>query len=431
MVGSASALRAYVGAELVWPDLEIIKELLFSDGETGGIWIPTLSPAMIANNTLGSGVETLLDLQYSNNATQATPANRPAWMRVPEGGRRNLATPSFGVGNYNDGSIFGVSGVPATAGATDPQGGSEAVTLNWSGVQRRFGTASVASGIQIPDKNGFATISLWMRAVSGTVNNVSLTLRSTTTANVVTTTPNLTTDWQHVTLTRATVAGQGRTGWYLDSSGTSSVEVWGYQLEANSTTTPYQRVTTVFDVTESGKRSIYGLWADGIDDGMQTPSIDFSGTDKVTVFWAGQKLSDAGPGLIASLGLLTSREWRLFGPHAATPTFQMSSRGNGASRAATSPSSFPSGQHHIVVGQAQISAPMVNLRIDGQGIASDSASQGSLNYSNTAIRLFAFGSSYYFTGQTFALIVAGDNYPLSTIQEVEKILAKYTPGVTL
>jgi hypothetical protein len=61
------------------------------------------------------------------------------------------------------------------------------------------------------------------------------------------------------------------------------------QLELGAVRTGYQNVVSVFDITESGKRSIYGLWADGIDDGMVTPSIDFSGTDKVTIFAAVRK----------------------------------------------------------------------------------------------------------------------------------------------
>jgi hypothetical protein len=68
-----------------------IRQLLFGAGQPGGSWIPTLSSAMIAANSFGSGVTDILDLSGNNNPfSQATPASRGAWFREPKTGRRNL-----------------------------------------------------------------------------------------------------------------------------------------------------------------------------------------------------------------------------------------------------------------------------------------------------------------------------------------------------
>src|SRR3989304_1071500 len=45
----------------------------------------------------------------------------------------------------------------------------------------------------------------------------------------------------------------------------------------------------------------YYLETDGVDDGMQTNSIDFTGTDKVSLFAGVRKLSDAAIGTVVEL----------------------------------------------------------------------------------------------------------------------------------
>jgi len=53
---------------------------------------------------------------------------------------------------------------------------------------------------------------------------------------------------------------------------------------------------------QQDSNGMYYLSFDGTDDGMATPSINFTGTDKMTV-WAGvRKLSDAAAGVVVELG---------------------------------------------------------------------------------------------------------------------------------
>lgn len=58
--------------------------------------------------------------------------------------------------------------------------------------------------------------------------------------------------------------------------GTSGLYIWGAQLEPGSTATNYQAVTTTYDCAEAGVPDCYFLQADGSDDGMVTPAIDFN-----------------------------------------------------------------------------------------------------------------------------------------------------------
>lgn len=69
-----------------------LKGLLFPSGTVGPMFIPG-HPDMIAANTLGSTVATLIDFSgNAKNATQSTDGNRGRYGRVPKSGRRNILT---------------------------------------------------------------------------------------------------------------------------------------------------------------------------------------------------------------------------------------------------------------------------------------------------------------------------------------------------
>jgi len=84
--------------------------------------------------------------------------------------------------------------------------------------------------------------------------------------------------------------------------GTSGILIWGAQLELGSTATAYQRVTTAYDITESGVATVHYLQYDGFNSSMSTAAINFTGTDKMSVFAGVRKNSNAGEGSIAELG---------------------------------------------------------------------------------------------------------------------------------
>jgi hypothetical protein len=80
----------------------------------------------------------------------------------------------------------------------------------------------------------------------------------------------------------------------VTADGTSGIYLWGADLRvANESANipPYQRVNTATDYDTAGFPMYLSF--DGVDDWLVTPSIDFTGTDKMTVLAGVRKLSDA------------------------------------------------------------------------------------------------------------------------------------------
>jgi hypothetical protein len=343
-----------------------IRQLLFGQGQPGGSWIPSLSAAMIAANSFGSGVTDILDLSGRNNPfSQATPSSRGAWFREPKTGRRNLLN--------------------ATA------------TLSTQSV-------TVAAVQKTLSFRGTGTVTLSGASTAGPLVGTG--------ANDI------------VSLTFTPTAGSLT----LTVSGT----VNDAQLNAGATRGAYQNVVSAFDITESGQRDCYGVATDAVDDWYQTASIDFTGTNKMTVFAAVQVLGLSSFGIISEL----SSNWSVsngsfsLGSSSSGLGYAWSSRGNANASALGGAIGMP--RTNILSASADISAPNASCRISGSATIVSTASQGTGNYGNHPLFMFSRGgSSNFFNGRLYALIVAGGSYPLSTIQRVERILSRITPTVNL
>lgn len=187
---------------------------------------------------------------------------------------------------------------------------------------------------------------------------------------------------------------------------------------------PYQWVNTAADYdTDPNKFPTY-IRFDGVDDAYQTNSIDFTGTDKMTV-WAGvTKLSDAAVGILAELSTIADSNFGAFYMTAPSGTgangdFRFQSGGtiyNSAvlSGAVLAPVSVS------VTGIGDISGTKKIIRINGISLGSGILPQGSGNYGNYPLFIGGRGgTSVFFNGRLYSLIVAGANYPLPQIESVE------------
>lgn len=173
---------------------------------------------------------------------------------------------------------------------------------------------------------------------------------------------------------------------------------------------------------------------DGIDDHLATPSIDFSNTDKMTV-WAGvRKLSDAAAGVLLELSAAygaNAGSFGLFAPGiAAAPTYDFVSRGTGTSTAAIA-SAVPSPITSILAAQGSIAGDLRSLRINGALAATNSADQGTGNYGNYPLYIGRRGGTTLpFNGYLYGLIIRGALSTDAQIRSAERYLAQRT-GVQL
>jgi hypothetical protein len=413
-----------------------INQLLFGQGQQGTFIAPSLTASLISGSTFGTGVETLPDLSPRNNPfSQANSGNRAAWFREPKTGRRNLFEQTE--------SLIASSGwsVPGTPTVKDYSGegiGAEFTTVATGGADqvgpRRTITLSGATAGRV------YTYQIRIRSISGTN---TITVRSVESggasaqSGVTSDSIQLTSQFQTIQVQR-TISANDRTT--LDvfvrstEAGTYVLDILHPQLELGSTATNYQRVTTAFDVTESGQRDCFGVRADGIDDFYTTASTDFTGTDKVTVFAAVRKLSDAVRAAIIDLSAdpqATDGTFQVEGPGGTlTDTYRFGSRGTAFISSA--PVGFAAPITSILTQQSDISAPRIIGRVNGVEVANNVSSQGTGNYRNDVLYLFRRGGTTLpFNGNLYALIVAGGSYPLSTIERVERILSRITPTVNL
>ena len=424
-----------------------INSLLFGAGQQGTFIAPSLTPSLISGSTFGTGVETLTDLSPRNNPfSQATPSSRAAWFREPKTGRRNLfvnthftgavaGSPGTGPTNWNDivstGQIVSYdssTGRLRLATSATRRGFSQAANMAINSVQTASVRVNVISGTlgvgrvlsvssAIP---AGASLQWQVNGVNVANSGVALpagesllSLRATTTTD----------PW-----TFNFEVGNG-----VGGTTTGDVELWEPQFETGSTRTNFQRVgLTAFDVTEAGQRDCYGVRADGTDDEYATASIDFTGTNKVTVFAAIRKQSDANAGTLLHLGAGATAEglFAIFAPSSAASTnYRFRSRGD--TNADSTTALFAAPTTNIVTGIGDIGGPLSQIRVDGIVRTTNTDSQGPGNYRNDVLYLFQRNGLTPFNGNLYALIVAGGSYPLSTIQRVERLLSRITPTVNL
>jgi hypothetical protein len=194
---------------------------------------------------------------------------------------------------------------------------------------------------------------------------------------------------------------------------------------------PYQRVTTATDYADIGAPP--RIKYDGIDDFLQTASVDFSATDKMTV-WAGvRKLSDAAIGVVCELSAnLTANNgaFYLAAPGAVAASYVLASKGTSQASVVASPFAAPI--TNVLTCQASIAAPTtVSIKVNG-GVASTSASsQGTGNYGNYAIYFGSrAGTSYRFSGEVFSPeVIRGAESTAAQIDMVERIINRNAGGI--
>jgi hypothetical protein len=218
--------------------------------------------------------------------------------------------------------------------------------------------------------------------------------------------------------------------------GTSGIFVWGADLRPASQATgligpTYQRIAaaTDYDVVGFTPRIVF----DAFDDALTTNNIDFSSTDKMTVFAGVRKLSDAANQMFAELsadGDSNNGTFYLSQSPLAPADAQFSSRGTANARARLA-SGFAAPITGVLTGIGDISGDVCTLRINGTQAATSSTDQGTGNYGNYPLFIGARNqTSLYFNGELYSLIGRGASTTAGQIAATEQWVAGKT-GVQL
>ena len=423
---------------------------LFASGEEGAWYEPSITTAFTDTGgtvaaTYGQPVAYLQDLSGNgNHATQTSAPSRPILARVPETGRRNLLerTEEFDDDTYWTLDNLGATNPVVTADAgLDPNGSltADRIQLDKTGGQYSRLEHSF-SATPLPSQR--YTFSVWMKTYSGIgTQNVGLRLFAQASNFVVTGT------WQRFTLTSGTNLTQPDCQIMLFDSiagndETADILVWGAQLDAGSTATAYQKVVTSYDITEAGVTSLEYLSFDGTDDGMASAAIDFTSTDKMSVFAGVRKVTDT-TGLNASVIVESSAAassndgaFFLIGRNGFAPAaqYQIGSKGTIFVSAQTNDAAFAAPTTNVVTGFGDISGDAATLRVDGTQVAQNTSDQGTGNYLsyplNIGARDAAGSDSLWFDGHLYGLIVRGASSTTDEITNTEAYLATRS-GVTL
>ena len=225
---------------------------------------------------------------------------------------------------------------------------------------------------------------------------------------------------------------------YESNSLSSSVYIWHPDLRptnAGALLPPYQRVNTASDYDTAGF-PLY-LKANGTSSAMSTNSIDFTGTDKMTVVTGVRKLSDALQGTIVELstlanagscGVITSQGVANSTTYCAVLT--------GTLTTYYSPAGYPSPTSNVVGLTADISQatketeliPRINGVISQSGGAGANAGTG--NFGNYPLYLLArAGTSNFLNGQFYGAIIRGAASDTASVTQTENYMATKT-GIT-
>lgn len=382
-----------------------------------------------------------------NRAYQTVSASRPVLGRHPTSGLRNILR--FNTNPLE--SVWSANGMTKTGGKLDSRD-------TYTAVEFKGMPAGVTTiGAKAPATD-FVTFTVCLKA--GTLTRANILLRNSTRAEDTSCTVDLLTGsvlvyagnlptvksksngfWEiSITSSKEVTIGDNLACYYaLTSIGgldeNTSFTADYCQLERGNSATNIQVTTTAFDTTEEGFDNTHYLYFDGVDDFLRTSDIDFTGTDKVSLFTGVRKFSDAVQAVLVELSSAWSTNAGSFAILA--PSYV---GGKGYTSAARLSVADSANQQAIV--NAGYTSPVssvitslyaadTRLRIDGQLKITNTANKGSGNYGNYPLYIGRRGGgSIPLNGHIYGLIGIGKLVSDTETAAIEKELAKRT-GVTL
>jgi hypothetical protein len=430
---------------------------LFSAGEQGAWYDPSDLTTLFddsAGTTPVTAVEQFVGLMLDksgrgNHATQTNSLKRPKLAA-----RYNLLTYSEQFDNaawVRTGiAAFGSGSVANTTATTDPLGGNTAdflLPFNAANRQRVNQGATVQTSTQMRmtcyiKPGGYSKVALRESNTSGYYVSFDLSSTASPTilasSNATGTVSHVGNGWFLCSMTTTIVGTNfGASVYVLSPTYTtgdpetpvwtpdqvSGIYVWGADLRPASQATgligpAYQRVVDA--ATYDAVGFLPYLEFNGLSWSMSTGSIDFTATDKMTV-WAGvRKLSDAAVGAVTELSAaLNDGCFSILAPRtAADNRSTWTSRGTASSNAITN--NLPAPISFVITGIGDIAGDISSVRTDGVLRATNTADQGTGNYGNYPLFIGARNNaSLFFQGWLTSLIVRGAQSTQGQIEATE------------
>lgn len=172
---------------------------------------------------------------------------------------------------------------------------------------------------------------------------------------------------------------------------------------------------------------LYYLAFNGVNQWLQTSSIDFTYGDKMFVSAGVRKLSDAASGMLAELSAninANNGSFYIVAP-SASGTFEFSSRGT--TPVVVTRSGFAAPITAVTTLSSDISSPRIDTRVNTVASVTSTSSQGTGNYGNYPLYIGArAGFSLFFNGRLYGLVVAGKQASASEIASTEAWLNQKT-----
>lgn len=403
---------------------------------TFGPWAGTAGEATITNISVRE--------LAGNHASQSTAASRPTYRA-----RYNLLTFSEEFQNaawtkYVDTTISAnVAVAPdgtTTADLMYPAtSGTRGLYMAWSGTltltTSLYAKASGKSWLQAVGSGGTTSSGVWFNLTAGTVG--------TQKPGYTGTIQSVGNGWY-----RCVVSHPVQTNGFFEyrtvdadnvsvvtaSGGADGLLIWGAQAltaaDVTATGNAYQRIAaaTVYDTAPIFRPY---LAFDGVDDSLSTAAINFTSTDKMTVFAGVTKSSDAAVAVLAELTadwFTTNGSWVVTAPNSAAANYGNGSRGT-FSVPLGSANTFAAPNTAVLTHQSDIAGDMLTLRRNQTQIASSAADQGAGTYANAAMGIGSRTTgTFRFNGRLYSLIVRGAASSTTEIIDTETWVNARTGG---
>jgi hypothetical protein len=172
----------------------------------------------------------------------------------------------------------------------------------------------------------------------------------------------------------------------------------------------------------------YYLEYDGVDNWMQTASVDFSATE-MTVIAGVHKASDAAVGIVLESSADSNSSAGTFmllaPPAAASATYAFRGRGSlSAGITAQTAASYPAPASHVLTGTGDIAGDTNILRVNGVVAATNNGDQGTGNYTAQVIYFGRRGGTTLpFNGREYGTIIRGAATDAALIARAERFMA--------